>query len=471
MTENESQEIATHRHTINSIKDMNEYKNNKNTEKNRHLATNFFETLVGICKQKNISNMLDIALDKPSAKKYYIYYTPEKRSETPHLLISWFDNDLVKIHMVESISLFRKRIKLENPLTYETIINLVIKTLVEQNEEYTKTKQMIEDCVNKFKLDLKPHYIKRTKRLWHVSYKENEFPNSIVIQYDEKSKEFLFQKRYKEKYKMSKIELNAPCPESWNQLKKINTDDWVAQPKLDGIRTTLCNIDNNFVLAEKHGSVKSNQYPEIIMGAIQGKLPEGTILDGELCILENNYNANLYSLLSRQVGSLEKATKRAQTNPATFVAFDIIKYKNESVKDLSWKSRSDILQSLDIYNDKIKPITNHTPMDLVSKIEPLNMEGMVIKRKDGSYNSKWLKLKYYQEYDLKIIGTTSNTRAISSIELEHFDNGDYAGKVSSNNLVTQTKEFAKEIIGKTATIRCRMNPSRKVREPVLIRIK
>ena len=275
---------------------------------------------------------------------------------------------------------------------------------------------------------------------------------------------------------MTKIELNLPTAESWNQLKKIDSADWIAQPKLDGIRTTLSNHYSDqlgcekFSLTEKHGNDKSFQYPEVIMGAIQGKLPEGTRLDGELCILESDYNANLYSLLSRQVGSLEKATKRAATNPATFVAFDILEYKNESVKHLSWQARNDILQSLDIYGDKIKAINSYNPLDLVTKIQPLNMEGMVIKRKDGSYSSKWLKLKYYQEYDLKIIGTTSNTRTISSIELEHIDNGDFAGKVSSNNLVTQTEKFAREIIGKTATIRCRMNPSRKVREPVLIRI-
>jgi ATP-dependent DNA ligase len=266
------------------------------------------------------------------------------------------------------------------------------------------------------------------------------------------------------------MKLNKPVQESWNQLKKLDVNEWIAQPKLDGIRTVLSNDGDKFSLVEKHGNGKAIQYPEIIMGAINGKLPEGTVLDGELCILESEYNANLYSLLSRQVGSLEKAIKRAETNPATFVAFDILEYKGESVKDLSWQARNDILQSLDIYNDKIKAINSFNPMDLKAKIQPLNMEGMVIKRKDSAYNSKWFKLKYYQEYDLKIIGTTSNTRTISSIELEHIDNGDYAGKVSSNNLVKQTEAFANEIIGKTATIRCRMNPSRKVREPVLIRI-
>lgn len=265
--------------------------------------------------------------------------------------------------------------------------------------------------------------------------------------------------------------LNRPVQESWNHLKKIDYNSWIAQPKLDGIRTMLSNRENKVQLFGEEGFDKSHQYPEVVMGAINSKLPEGTVLDGELCILEGNYNANLYSLLSRQVGSLDKATKRSISNPATFVAFDIIKYKNEPTTDLSWQVRNDILQSLGISNNNVKTISSYNPMDLVAKIKPLNMEGMVLKSKQSAYNSKWFKLKYYEEYDFKIVGTTSKTRPISSIELESLANGDYVGKVNSNNLVSQTVEFAKSIIGKTATVRCRMTDKGKVREPVLIRIK
>jgi len=254
------------------------------------------------------------------------------------------------------------------------------------------------------------------------------------------------------------------------RLVDINISDWIAQPKLDGIRTTLSHIGNKYELNGEEGTKKSYQYPEVVMGAIQSGLPDDTILDGELCILENNYYANLYSLLSRQVGSLSKATKLASVNPATFVAFDIIKYKDKSLEDLSWQARNDILQSLTT-NNNFNIIASYHPLDLVKKIKPFNMEGMVLKRKTGSYNTKWLKMKYYEEYDFKIIGTTSKSRIISSLELENTTNGNYVGKVNSNSLISQTTEFAKSIIGKTATVRCRMNDKGNVREPVLVRIK
>ena len=266
------------------------------------------------------------------------------------------------------------------------------------------------------------------------------------------------------------MKYNKPVQESWNQLHKIDTSEWIAQPKLDGHRTNLSVIDGKVIFETDDGNEKAYKFPEITTSALKS-LPEGTSLDGELCILKDDYNADLYSLATRNVNNTTKAIKLAEQNPATFVAFDITKYKNESVTDLSWQARNDILQTVVPTNDYIKPIASYNPMDLVTKIQPLNMEGMVIKRKNGSYHSKWFKMKYYQEYDFKIIGTTSKTRTISSLELENLNNGDYAGKVNSNNLVKQTTDFAKSIIGKTATVRCRITESGKVREPVLIRIK
>lgn len=266
------------------------------------------------------------------------------------------------------------------------------------------------------------------------------------------------------------MKLNKPVQESWNHLKKIDPTEWIAQPKFDGIRCTLGYSDNKIVLKGEDGVNKSRQYPDIILGGLLGKLPEGTVLDGELCIKKDKYNANLYSLLSRQVGSLSKAMKLAEKNPATFIAFDVIEYKGKSVRDSYWQDRNEILQSLNLNNKYLEAINSYNPLDLVKKIQPLNMEGMVLKRKDSSYYSKWFKMKYYQEYDFKIIGTTSQSRVISSIELEN-TNGDYVGKVSSNNLVTQSTEFAKSIINKMATVRCRMTEKGRVREPVLIRIK
>lgn len=267
------------------------------------------------------------------------------------------------------------------------------------------------------------------------------------------------------------MKLNKPVQQSWNHLKKIDMQFWIAQPKMDGIRTNLTYKDNKLTLTGEEGVLKSHQYPEVIMGGYKSNLPEGTVLDGELCILKDEYNADLYSLLSRQVGSLSKATKLAQNNPATFMAFDVLKHNGEDVTFMPWESRNEILQSLKLNNDYIKTIESYNPLDLVKKIQPNNMEGMVLKAKRHGYNAKWFKLKYYQEYDFKITGTVSKQSPISSIELENLENGNYAGKVNSNKLVTQSAEFAKSIVGKTATVRCRMTPKGKVRESVLIRIK
>ena len=163
-----------------------------------------FDHIIGVCAEKNVYDMVDIVLDTETKKQYNIYFTADKVSITPHLVIMWIEkqtlqsafNGTVKISMNNHIKPFRKQINVDKPETYDIIINSAIDALVAQNESYNNTKTMIENCVAQFNLDIEPEYIRRTKTLWHVSYKKGTLKNDIVIQYDETSKEFLFQKRY-----------------------------------------------------------------------------------------------------------------------------------------------------------------------------------------------------------------------------------------------------------------------------------
>jgi len=172
---------------------------NKTDHTARHYVQNVFDHITGICAEKNVSDMVDIVTDEPNKKQYNIYYTADKIKTTPHLMIKWAEGrftNVVKIHMNQHVKPFRKQIKIDKPEKYDAIINTAIDILVAQNESYNETKAMIENCVSEFNLDVEPEYIRRTKTLWHVSYKKGTLLNSIVIQYDERSKEFLFQKRY-----------------------------------------------------------------------------------------------------------------------------------------------------------------------------------------------------------------------------------------------------------------------------------
>ena len=171
-------------------------KDDHTNETTRHYVQNLFDHITGICAEKNVSDMIDIVTDEQNKKQYNIYFTADKIKTTPHLMIKWQDSNIVKIYMNQHVKPFRKQIKIDKPEKYDAIINTAIDILVAQNESYNETKAMIENCVEQFNLGIEPEYIRRTKTLWHVSYKKGTLLNSIVIQYDERSKEFLFQKRY-----------------------------------------------------------------------------------------------------------------------------------------------------------------------------------------------------------------------------------------------------------------------------------
>jgi len=165
----------------------------------RHYVDNVFSRISEICGEKNVSDMIDIVREYPDKKQYNIYFTADKDKTTPNLMIKWQDGrlgNLVKIYMNQHVKPYRKQIKIDKPEKYDAIINGAIDVLVAQNESYIETKQMIENCVAEFNLDIEPEYIRRTRTLWHVSYKKDTLNHSIVIQYDERTKEFLFQQRY-----------------------------------------------------------------------------------------------------------------------------------------------------------------------------------------------------------------------------------------------------------------------------------
>ncbi|MFB5648461.1 MAG: hypothetical protein ACE5RM_03135, partial [Candidatus Nitrosomaritimum aestuariumsis] len=80
--------------------------------------------------------------------------------------------------------------------------------------------------------------------------------------------------------------INKPKKKEWKEYSNYTDDKWIAEPKLDGMRCELRNLDQ-VNLVRENGNVKTMQFPEIIR-AVGDSLPQETILDGEICLLEDN---------------------------------------------------------------------------------------------------------------------------------------------------------------------------------------
>jgi|SRR3990172_2416696 len=259
--------------------------------------------------------------------------------------------------------------------------------------------------------------------------------------------------------------INKPVKEEWDQIAKFN--GWFAEPKLDGCRLLF----QDGKLIRENGLVKNTQYPEVI--DVLAKLPSGVVLDGELCNLIDPFSAN-FNMLQHRINLQNKLKIKllAKSNPATFVAFDILKNEGQDLTKLPYieriKTLVSVLRSNLTENDfqRVTQIQQFSPEELKQVIPKYNMEGIILKDPNSSYQSSWIKMKAEHEIDCKVVGFTNEIRNISALELDDL-NGNYVGKVNYINY-PQTEEFAKKLVGMIAVVKYNMKtPDGKLRFPVL----
>ncbi len=265
--------------------------------------------------------------------------------------------------------------------------------------------------------------------------------------------------------------LNKPKPDTWKSLSKYS-DNYVAEPKLDGERCTMQNINGKIELIRDGGKVKNANYPELLNISI----PEGTVLDGEICIPKNDFYADFVSFQSRMNLLDPMKINQYITNPSlapkytvSFVAFDVLQNKFENVTEKTWTQRRAILEKVVIPTERLKLIQCFQPSELFPQIKKYNMEGMVLKPKNSTYSKNWIKMKNMVEKDFLVTGyITSEKRLISTICITNTDGNDMGNVTYFGPNFPQTKEAAENLKGKIAVVQflnsgCKNKP----RHPVL----
>jgi ATP-dependent DNA ligase len=242
---------------------------------------------------------------------------------------------------------------------------------------------------------------------------------------------------------------------------------WVAEPKLDGERVLVRKENDKITLVRENDNVKNTHYPELVeyFSSLES-LPNNTILDGEVCVLENEFHANFNHLLNRQTTTSLKQKLLLKQMPVSFVGFDILKFDGEDLTRQEFDYRRSVLESSGISGimKQFKPTEIH-PM-----IEKFRMEGVVVKNRSAKYyeNRAQIKLKAWEEKDFKVTGFTSNSRLISALTIEDFDGND-CGKVNYTGY-PDTEEWAKRVTGMIAVVRYLKftdNTGNKLKFPVL----
>ena len=252
--------------------------------------------------------------------------------------------------------------------------------------------------------------------------------------------------------------INKPKKMNWYEYS--NYSNFYAEVKLDGMRCALSNTDKVRLLRD-NGIEKTSQFPEIFNGT---KLPQDTILDGEICILNDPFSADFQKLQTRQTTDQMRINLLSKKIPATFVVFDILRFKGKNLESKTLAERKKILEGIKFVTERIKIIKRYDSKYLLNILRK-DMEGIVLKDPSSTYNKTWLKFRQYLQNDFKVTGVTSDKRLISALELEN-SKGEPVGRVNYTGY-PQTLEWKKKVVGMIAVVDSMFTNQGKVRFPIL----
>jgi DNA ligase-1 len=172
--------------------------------------------------------------------------------------------------------------------------------------------------------------------------------------------------------------------------------DWLAEWKWDGIRAQVIRRHGETFVWSRGNELITDRFPEI--QALGSKLPDGTVVDGELVGWVGDKVLPFADLQTRIARTKLSKTILARV-PVTLLAFDVLEWQGDDIRALPLRDRRAVLESLDV---RLSPaITTRSWEELVSEREQarsLGSEGLMLKRLDSAYGvgrekGQWWKWK------------------------------------------------------------------------------
>ena len=184
--------------------------------------------------------------------------------------------------------------------------------------------------------------------------------------------------------------------------------NWIASIKYDGVRCQLHFIDGKLKLINRSGRNITHQYPEL------HSFDPGidVVLDGELCVFKGEVSAFNEGIAFRShCQSQDAISSSMQGNPVTYVAFDILRLRNDDLRGKPWHFRHKALELLfeAFKGDPVLKIEEFSRdiYALWDKACQRGEEGIILKEVNSLYlegkrSSLWRKVKDLKEVDIRI---------------------------------------------------------------------
>ncbi len=184
--------------------------------------------------------------------------------------------------------------------------------------------------------------------------------------------------------------------------------DFVYEPKWDGFRSLSWSAPD-LRLDSRNQRPLLRYFPELV-AALQ-QLPPGTVVDGEIVVVVDGVT-DFDSLQQRIHPAESRVNLLSEATPAELVAFDILAYRGESLKEEPFSERRQHLVAL--VEELTHPwhLTPQTTSEDVAKVwfdeyEPAGCDGIIAKRADLAYQHgkrAMIKIKHRRTIDVVVGG-------------------------------------------------------------------
>jgi DNA ligase-1 len=166
--------------------------------------------------------------------------------------------------------------------------------------------------------------------------------------------------------------------------------DWQAEWKWDGIRGQIIKRNGLLFVWSRGEDLITDKFPEYQL--LTEKLPDGTVIDGEILPVKDGRVLN-FNVLQTRIGRKNVTKKQLEEAPAGIFAYDLLEDNGEDIRQLPLQERRRRLAA--IVADVNLPILILSPIVEFHSWEELarlrltsrenNSEGIMLKRKSSPY--------------------------------------------------------------------------------------
>jgi bifunctional non-homologous end joining protein LigD len=222
-------------------------------------------------------------------------------------------------------------------------------------------------------------------------------------------------------------------------------DDWVFEPKYDGIRILAFADRGGVSLISRNGIDKAKQFPEVVeaVQALRARVKRALVLDGEIVATRAGGPARFQRLQGRMhVTDATAIAAHRRSTPAAMIAFDLLLEGKASLVHEPWRVRRERLEALLEHRGPTKAVRLGDVSDdgsaMLRAARRRGWEGVIAKRRDAPYavgrrTRDWLKLKIERRQEFVVGGWTEPRKSrehVGAILVGYYDDSGnliYAG--------------------------------------------